>query len=128
MALLRAAPRDVRLVGLTDPSLPPLIDEARDHVAETHPNAYAAIRALDDPDERTPFVSLSPMTHDPLFAARFLSGATRLRVAVVYDFIRSDGRSATSRIRPPASPTRTRCGGWRAATCSPRSPSARATT
>lgn len=87
LALLRAAPGDVRLVGLTDPSLPPLIDEARDYVTETHPNAYAAIRALDDPDERTPFVSLSPMTHDPLFAARFLSGATRLRVAVVYDFI-----------------------------------------
>lgn len=83
LALLRQAPAGVRLEGLADPNLPPLIEEARALLTRVHFNAYAATCA------ETPslFVALSPMTHDPLFAARILSDERVIRIAVVYDFI-----------------------------------------
>ena len=68
--------------GLTDPSLPPLIDEARETLAATHPNAYAAAAVAPNA-----FISLSPMTHDPLYPSRLSSDRRIWRVAVVYDFI-----------------------------------------
>ena len=83
LALLRHAPSRVRLVGLVDETLPPLLPEAAAAVGELHGNAYAAKQA-GDPDA---FVMLSPMTHDPIFVARLLSDQTLLRAAVVYDFI-----------------------------------------
>jgi glycosyltransferase involved in cell wall biosynthesis len=82
LALLRHAPPGVQLEGLTDPGLPSLIDEARATLSAMHPNSYAA--GVEPPDA---FVSLSPMTHDPLFFARLLSDERVLRVGVVYDFI-----------------------------------------
>lgn len=90
LGLLRHAPsgpHGVRLVGLVDPNLPPLIEEAQDFVAETHPNAYAVLRSLGEQAPYAPYVALSPMTHDPLFGGRFLTDGRRLRATVVYDFI-----------------------------------------
>ena len=93
LALLRHAPADVRLIGLVDPTLPPLLPEAEAAVDEIHGNAYAASRAAAPaaaaPAAAAPaaFVMLSPMTHDPIFVARLLSDTSLLRAAVVYDFI-----------------------------------------
>jgi glycosyltransferase involved in cell wall biosynthesis len=83
LALVREAPAGLRLEGIIDPDLPPLIEEARALLAAVHPNAYAASRR----GQPACFVSLSPMTHDPLFAARLLADDRITRVAVVYDFI-----------------------------------------
>jgi hypothetical protein len=44
LAILRTAPRGRRIVGLTDPSLPTLLPEAREAVDEVRVNAYAASR------------------------------------------------------------------------------------
>lgn len=88
LALLQHAPRDaVRVVGLTDSSLPPLIEEARAALDDVHTNAYAASAAGERTHPPAAFVCLSPMTHAPLFAARLLADARLLRAAVVYDFI-----------------------------------------
>jgi len=89
LALLRHAPRGtggVRLVGIVDPALPQLPEEARDAVNFIRPNAYAAA-AGSPPQPPACFVELSPMTHDPLFVARLLHDPTVLRTTVVYDFI-----------------------------------------
>jgi glycosyltransferase involved in cell wall biosynthesis len=82
--LLRQAPRRhvQNLRGIVDPLMPPLAPEMAALFDSTHPNAQAA--ALRDP---ACFVSPSPMTHDPLFAARMLQNAGALKAAVVYDFI-----------------------------------------
>jgi glycosyltransferase involved in cell wall biosynthesis len=71
-----------RLIALVDPGLPPL---------------SAPLRALFDAERRTAdtgamerkvwFVEPSPMTHDPLFAARLIAHPRVLSAAVVYDFI-----------------------------------------
>jgi glycosyltransferase involved in cell wall biosynthesis len=79
--LLRTAPRRLRLIGLVDETLPPLLPEARAAIDQVHGNAYAAGR------DSSACVMLSPMTHDPIFVARLLSDPTLLRAAVVYDFI-----------------------------------------
>ncbi|WP_428376429.1 glycosyltransferase [Lichenicoccus sp.] len=83
LALIRHAPRSVRLIGLVDETLPALLPEALAAVEQVHGNAYAAGR--DGPTRAC--VMLSPMTHDPIFVARLLSDRTLLRAAVVYDFI-----------------------------------------
>src|SRR5262245_18848809 len=77
----------IRMEGLIDPVLPPLLTEARDAVCSLHTNAYAA--GLTKSNKRRPrcFISASPMTHDPLFVGRLLSKAEFLRVSIVYDFI-----------------------------------------
>lgn len=82
LALLRQAPPWVKLDGLADPDMPPLIEEAAATLDVIHPNAYAASMASPDA-----FISLSPMTHDPLFAARLLTDRRIARIGVVYDFI-----------------------------------------
>lgn len=87
LALVRhaAARGGLRLIGLVDSDLPPLSVEVGDLLAETVPNAYAATaRGQNRP---ACFVSLSPMTHDPLWTARLMADARLLRAAVVYDFI-----------------------------------------
>ena len=84
LALLRGAPAHVRLLGLADPNMPPIIEEAEATLAEVRHSAYACRFADERPQA---FVSLSPMTHDPLFAARLLGDAGLLRTAVIYDFI-----------------------------------------
>ncbi|HTU55359.1 MAG TPA: glycosyltransferase [Acetobacteraceae bacterium] len=71
-----------RLIGLVDRGLPPL---------------SAPLRALFDAERSTAdtgamertvwFVEPSPMTHDPLFAARLIAHPRVLSAAVVYDFI-----------------------------------------
>jgi glycosyltransferase involved in cell wall biosynthesis len=83
LALLRHAPGRVRLVGLVDQTLPPLLPEAHAAVEQIHGNAYAGSRA----GNLAAFVMLSPMTHDPILVARLLSDQALLRTAVVYDFI-----------------------------------------
>ncbi len=86
LALLRGAPPGLRLTGLVDPALPPLVPEARSLFQDVHANAYACAAASSG---RRPagFVALSPMTHDPLFASRLLADRALPRAAVVYDFI-----------------------------------------
>lgn len=89
LALLRHVPRGrgIDLLGLVDPALPALIEEAREVLPDIVPNAYRAGRG--EPGHRGPdgFVALSPMTHDPLFTARLMADPRLLRAAVVYDFI-----------------------------------------
>ena len=90
LALLRGARASrpaLRLQGLVDSELPPLIEEACGELEAVHVNAYAAGGAGSSAQPPSVFVSLSPMTHDPLFAARLLVDPALLRVAVVYDFI-----------------------------------------
>ena len=87
LALVRhAAERgSLRLIGLVDSAMPPLASEVSELLAGTVPNAYAATaRGQAKP---TCFVSLSPMTHDPLWTARLMANTRLLRAAVVYDFI-----------------------------------------
>ena len=84
-ALLRAAPPGVRLVGIIDPALPPPIAAAAATLHATVPNAYAAQARGEG--ALAGFVSLSPVTHDPLFTARLAADPALLRAAVVYDFI-----------------------------------------
>jgi glycosyltransferase involved in cell wall biosynthesis len=87
LALLRNAPHSQRIVGLTDPMLPPVLPEAREAVDVVYANAYAASASGMPRHPPVGFVMLSPMTHDPLFSARLLSDPTLLRAAVVHDFI-----------------------------------------
>ena len=87
LAILRTAPRGRRIVGLTDPLLPTLLPEAREAVDQVRINAYAASRSGMPQCPPVCFITMSPMTHDPVFAARLLSDPTLLRAAVVYDFI-----------------------------------------
>jgi glycosyltransferase involved in cell wall biosynthesis len=87
LALLRHAPANLRLVGLTDAGLPALLREARDAVEVVSANAYAASLAGTQLSAPACFIMMSPMTHDPLFVARLLSNPTLLRAAVVYDFV-----------------------------------------
>jgi hypothetical protein len=89
LALLRGMPRSagLRLIGLADPLLPSLIEEAVDLFDAVHINAYAAHPGAAPGDSPVAYISLSPMTHDPLFGARILSDNSLLRVGVVYDFI-----------------------------------------
>lgn len=90
LGLLRGRPPctdRIRLIGLVDPSMPALSRDARAAFEVLSINAYAAAPSGDFNDDPVAFVSLSPMTHDPLFCARLLSNSSLLRVAVVYDFI-----------------------------------------
>lgn len=63
----RAALPGAVFVGLTDPDLPPLPDQARGCVHRVRSNAYTG--ALEQP---ACFVQLAPGPHDPLFPARLL--------------------------------------------------------
>ena len=87
LAILRHAPRDQRIVGLTDPKLPTLSPEVRETVTGVHANAYAASASGMPGQPPACFVMLSPMTYDPLFAARLLADPTLIHAAIVYDFI-----------------------------------------
>lgn len=82
LTLLRHAPRDMRLIGLYDPNLPPIIPEARACLSHTARNSRAASAYGVDA-----FVGLSPMTHDPHFVVPLLEASDLVKVAVVYDFI-----------------------------------------
>ena len=74
-------------MGLVDPALPPLPAEARDALDAVHANAYAAASPGAPGQAPCCFIAPSPMTHEPLFAARLLADARLLSVAVVHDFI-----------------------------------------
>jgi glycosyltransferase involved in cell wall biosynthesis len=78
--LLEHAPRRHRLIGLTDPDLPPLAPKIRDMFERVIFNA----RMGADADL---FLQLSPMTHDPLTVAPILQEPAVSKLAVVYDFI-----------------------------------------
>jgi glycosyltransferase involved in cell wall biosynthesis len=84
ITLLRHAPRGagVRRIGLIDPTLPQPLDDALNELDIVHPNATAAMA-----NGVSCFIGLSPMTHDALFFARFLTNGGHTNVAVVYDFI-----------------------------------------
>jgi glycosyltransferase involved in cell wall biosynthesis len=84
LTLLQHAPRHLPLAGLTDPTLPALLPEARDAIDSVHINAYAAAAAH---QRQTGFIMMSPMTHDPIYSARLMSDPSLLRAAIVYDFI-----------------------------------------
>src|SRR5215469_2259535 len=83
LLMLRHAPSNIRIVGLTDSSLPSLPPEAHDVLAVTRANGYAVSRAGIPSYQPACVVMLSPMTHDPLFLARLLSNPAVLRAAVV---------------------------------------------
>lgn len=82
----------IDLVALTDPALPPMAPSTAALFAVVTTNPYAAhIAAARIAAERhrgsAAFVALSPMTHDPLYTARFLGNRACPATAVVYDFI-----------------------------------------
>ncbi len=79
--LLRHAPLRP-LIGLIDPALPPLDPSLAALFDRLRPNAQ-----FRDMLDAACFISASPMTHDPLFAARMLHDARKLKAAVIYDFI-----------------------------------------
>jgi glycosyltransferase involved in cell wall biosynthesis len=79
--LLRHAPLRP-LIGLIDPALPPLDPALAALFDRLRPNAQ-----FRDMLGAACFISASPMTHDPLFAARMLHDARKLKAAVIYDFI-----------------------------------------
>ncbi len=74
-----------QLIGLTDAAMPPLPDAVRGLLDGVRHTAYTG--ALVRP---TCLVSLSPMTHDPLFVARLLHHPAVFSAAAVYDFIPLD--------------------------------------
>ncbi len=74
-----------RLIGITDPALPPLPDMTAALLDEIRTTGYGG--AL----ERAPVLAqLSPMTHDPLMVGRLLHHRAARSVAAVYDFIPFD--------------------------------------
>ena len=90
LALLRGARDDprlsaVRLIGLADRELPALAPEIAALLDRVRTTAYTGALT-----RRTAFVQLSPMTHDPLFAARLLHSPAPVKAAAVYDFIPLD--------------------------------------
>lgn len=88
LSLLRGAPDCIRLIGLADTNLPPLSGATEPLIDRLCPNAYAAEMAAQSAGRSlAAFVTLSPMTHDPLFTARMVANPALLRTAVVYDFI-----------------------------------------
>lgn len=76
---------DTRLVGITDPALPPLAAAARASVDEVRTTAYTGALT-----QACCHVQMSPMTHDPLFVARLLQHPSIPAAAAVYDFIPLD--------------------------------------
>lgn len=71
-----------RLVGIVDPKAPPLMG--------AHDLIFDEVRAIKRPDARstaTWFISLSPMTHDPIAVEGFLRDPRVFRVALFYDLI-----------------------------------------
>lgn len=85
-SLLRHRPAGVAgsLVGVLDPTLPPLMPSAAALFDRLQWTAYA------EPPDGGWFLSLSPMTHDPLRVARALMRPGRRRAAIIYDFIPHD--------------------------------------
>ena len=81
-----SAARALRLVALTDTKLPPLAAHLQALFDRVYITAYGVIHGESRAALQC-FVSLSPMTHDPLFTARLHAEPSMLRVAVVYDFI-----------------------------------------
>ena len=84
---------NLHLTGLIDPTLPPVLDEARAAVDEIATNAYMALHA--GCDERPGFfIQFSPMTHDPLFSGKLVKDPAITSYTVVHDFIpfREPGR------------------------------------
>lgn len=96
-SLLRHRPQHgaaAPLVGLLDPALPPPLPRAAALFDRLQWTAYA------EPPDGGWFLSLSPMTHDPLRVARLLMRPGRRQAAIVYDFIPHD--MADSYLRSPA--------------------------
>ena len=84
LALLCGVPDGVRLIGIADPAMPPLPDEARRPLRQLYPNAYAAeARSRSAGKVLSAFVALSPTTQDPLFTARITRSAALFKVAVL---------------------------------------------
>ena len=81
----------LNIIGLVDPALPQLEQRFRVHLDETRSHSYVQT------DGSCWFIELSPMTHDPLFVARFLDSAHAFKGAIVYDFI---PQSAPERYLP----------------------------
>lgn len=72
------------LVGVLDPALPPLLPRIAALFDRLQWTAYP------DPTDSGLFLSLSPMTHEPLRVAPLLTQSGRPRAAIVYDFIPHD--------------------------------------
>jgi glycosyltransferase involved in cell wall biosynthesis len=73
---------DLRVVGLIDPTLPPLAQEVSIFFDELRTGDLW----LTGPEPKW-FIELSPMTHDPLFTARICARRDVFKAAIVYDFI-----------------------------------------
>jgi glycosyltransferase involved in cell wall biosynthesis len=76
-----------RLVGLVDPRLPALLGDTSALLDSVRTTAYTG-----GTTRPVCFVQLSPMTHDPLFAARLLHDDRVFKATVIYDFIPYDYR------------------------------------
>ena len=72
------------VIGVLDPALPPLLPRTAALFDRLQWTAYP------EPNNAGLFLSLSPMTHDPLRVAPLLTQPGRQRAAIVYDFIPHD--------------------------------------
>ena len=74
LALLEGVPDSVSLIGIADLNLPPVIARAAALLDRICPTAYAAEMSSKSAGRPlAAFVSLSPMTHDPMVTARLVS-------------------------------------------------------
>src|SRR5690348_6248628 len=69
----------VRLVGLIDAELPPLVPDLQKLLHDSVSNAYAAVAKSGF--RPGCFVSPSPMTHDPLWTSRLTSDTRWIRAS-----------------------------------------------
>lgn len=72
------------IIGVLDPAMPPLLPRTAALFDRLQWTAYP------EPNNSGLFLSLSPMTHDPLRVAPLLTQPGRQRAAIVYDFIPYD--------------------------------------
>jgi len=72
------------VIAVLDPALPPLLPQTAALFDRLQWTAYP------EPNNGGLFLSLSPMTHDPLRVAPLLTQPGRQRAAIVYDFIPHD--------------------------------------
>src|SRR5271165_1239134 len=82
--------------GMRRPRLTAVTDVARDELQTVHRRVFDTVTTLVRPeplarggveDRSSWFLSLSPMTHDPVWAAAFLYDPSLYRVALFYDLI-----------------------------------------
>src|SRR4051812_46055946 len=85
--------RDLPMIGLIDPALPPLLPE----VSTLLDKVTVAVNPTFGPPAI--FLDLSPMTHNSRLMSRFIGHPTLFKASVVYDFIPYDWPGYLTSVR-----------------------------